>query len=196
MIPVGFCSAKASGTRCFGAQAVHQKRSTLCSNRQRHAGGRGGICIVWYTLCPAELELYLTWSVVRAELSVLCSWTRMVKMWLDVDRELFSISAVAPRGHNRQKSDHFEITMWESVYTEEYAFSLCNFFVKILKYRFSNSDSWGVEFLVTEHYALKVYTDLREIWTSSREIFSKGVLIFRNLLRKLLNWKWLLANHL
>lgn len=58
------------------------------------------------------------------------------------------------------------------------------------------SENWGIEFLVTGHYILKVYTDLREIWASSRKIFSKCVLIYRNLLRKLLNWKSLLANHL
>lgn len=84
MIPVGFCSAKASGTRCFGAQALHQKRSTLCSNRQRHTGGMGGDlhCLV-HALCPTELELYLTWNVTaRAELNwdcSICSWSRIVR---------------------------------------------------------------------------------------------------------------------
>lgn len=64
-------------------------------------------------------------------------------MRLSGDRELFSISAVGARSHIRQKSDLFEITMWESLYSEEYAFSLYHFSLKILNYRFSNSDSWG-----------------------------------------------------
>lgn len=56
VIPVDLCLATTNWTRCFRAQAPHQKRSTLCSNMYFFLWQGWGLCIVVYIqLVPCEV---------------------------------------------------------------------------------------------------------------------------------------------
>lgn len=101
----------------------------------------------------------------RAELRwvcSICSWASIVReVRLNVDRDLFSISTVGARGHIRQKLDLFEITMWESMYIEEYTFSCVIFLWKYWNTGFQIQIP-GVFLQVTDKVILKSLT--RDYW--------------------------------